>query len=285
VTLKLPPRTISLNIPATYYAIQRSLQNSRKYSPKIRLSKQSTSNPQLHIRTLSVFDQSPSTSQLFMPRGPPPSPKTPTRESSMILLNSIIPAPLRAVPIISRNRNSNENPKKVINTSSVKITNYKDHAREYLSASDCSDNGKDENDDHDDDDNDDKDPNKVLTITQPKLPTRNQSLSRPGTVLRDRILSHNANRYLSLAQVYYSSLDVYKNLSDGSRRRLKSQTRLMTATNENDDAATNTTITSTTTIKTAPIPQSKSVFGFSKTASSMHFGHAAGRLGLQGSVS
>jgi hypothetical protein len=213
-----------------------------------------------------------------MPRGPPPSPKTPTRESSMILLKSIIPAPFRAVSIIPRNRNSNENPKKLTNTSSVKITNYEDHAREYLSASDYSDNDKNENDD-------DKDLNKVSKITQPKLPIRYQSLSRPGTVLRDRILSHSANRYLSLAEVFYSSLDVYKNLPDRSRPRFRSQTRLMTSTNENDDATTNTTKITTKTIKTAPIPQSKSVFGFSKTASSMHFGHAAGRLGLQGSVS
>jgi hypothetical protein len=58
----------------------------------------------------------------------------------------------------------------------------------------------------------------------------------------------------------------------------------MTSTNETDD--TLTTITKTTSAtKTVPMPQSKSVFGFSKTASSMHFGHAAGRLGLQGSVS
>lgn len=216
----------------------------------------------------------------------------------MIFSHFLTTTPLRAIPITPCVRNSSEYERKLMNTSSVKSTNYEDHAREYLSASDCSDNEKDNDDndndknnvkvkdDDDDDDVDDKNPNQLLPITKPKLPLRNQSLSRPGTALRDRLISHNANRYLSLAEVYYSSLDAYKNLSDKSRRRLRSHTRLMPATNENDDAAT-TTMTKTTaltTTKTTPIPQSKSVFGFSKTASSMHFGHAAGRLGLQGSV-
>lgn len=273
-----------------------------KYSSSIRIPKPTTtlppSNTQFNIRALSVFDQSPSTSQFFIPRGPPPSPKTPTQESSMILINSIVPtAPLRAIPIIPRVRNPNENEKKSTNTPTIttttgKITNYEDHAREYLSASDCSDNEKNTNEDNDDDndDDDDKNLNQYLTITKPKLPTRNQSLSRPGTALRDRLLSHNANRYLSLAEVYYSSLDVYKNIPDKTRQRLKPQSRLIpttttttTTTNENDDAATAITKTTTAT-KVTPLPQSKSVFGFSKTASSMHFGHAAGRLGLQGSV-
>jgi hypothetical protein len=197
----------------------------------------------------------------------------------MVLINSIAPTPFRTVSIIPRARNSNENEKKLTKPSPIKIINYEDHAREYLSASDCSDNDKDDNEK-----DDNKDFNRILTITKPKLPVRNQSLSRPGTALRDRLLAHNANRYLSLAEVYYSPFDIYKNFTDKSRQRLRSQKPLIASTNENEDAATTTTKITTTT-KTAPVPQSKSVFGFSKTASSMHFGHAAGRLGLQGSVS
>jgi hypothetical protein len=56
----------------------------------------------------------------------------------------------------------------------------------------------------------------------------------------------------------------------------------MEAANENDDASTAIT---KTTAQLASIPQMKSVFGFPKTSSSMHFGFAADRLGLQGSVS
>ena len=226
----------------------------------------------MQIRATSVFDQSPSTSQLFNPKGPPPSPKTPTQESSMILINPITSLPLRAISLIPHARNFNENEKKIVITPSLKNINYEDHAKEYLSASDASD---------DEDDADEK-KDQILTIIKPKSPVRTHSLSRPGTSLRDRLLNHNTNRYLKLAEVYYSPLDIHKILSEKSRRRLKTQTPLIAPTNDHDETAT--TITKTTTAKTTPIPQSKSVFGFSKTASSMHFGHAAGRLGLHGSV-
>jgi hypothetical protein len=257
-----------------------------KYSSSVRLPKPPTLSAQLQIRALSVFDQSPSSSQIFIPRGPPPSPKTPTQDPSMIFLHSISAAPLRATSITPHARNSNENEKQLPITVAVKNINYKDYAREYLSASDCSDNDKDENDDDEADDDDEKEKalDQALITAKPKLPVRNQPFSRSGTAFHDRLLSSNRNRYLSLAEVCYSSLDVYKTLSDKTRRRLQSQTRLMTSNNENDDALTTTTKITTTT-KTEPLPQSKSVFGFSKTASSMHFGHAAGRLGLQGSVS
>jgi hypothetical protein len=237
-------------------------------------SKQAKSFAQLQIRALSVFDQSPSTSQLFNPRGPPPSPKTPTQESSVIFPQSISSTPFRAISLTPRLlKHSNDNEKKFTKTPSVKNINYEDHAREYLSASDCSDN--------DEEDDDDGVMKKLLAIKKPKLPVRTQSLSRPGTALRDRLFANNTNRYLSLAEVYYSSLDIYKNISDKSQRQSRSQIRLMAPVNENDDAGT---IITKATRKTIPVPQSKSVFGFSKTASSMHFGHAAGRLGLQGSV-
>jgi hypothetical protein len=257
-----------------------------KYSSSSRVPNQSTTNTDLQIRALSLFDQSLSASQLINPRGPPPSPKTPTYDSSMILLNPIIQAPLRAVPIIPHVRNSNENEKKKTTTSSVKITNYQDHVRDYLSSSDYSDNEKAEDNDHDDD----KDLNQLLTIKKPKVPVRKQSSSKPGTSLRDRLVSHNNNRYLSLAEVYYSSFDLYKHFADKSRRALKTQIRLTPSTNETDDTLTTTTktvktTTTKTTATTSSVSQSKSVFGFSKTASSMHFGHAAGRLGLQASVS
>ncbi|CAF4072782.1 unnamed protein product [Rotaria sp. Silwood2] len=278
VPLKLPIRATSLNIQPSY----RSFQSPLKYSPSIRIPKQTPVIDELQIRASSVFDQSPSTSQLFIPRGPPPSPKTPTQESSTIFLTSIIPPPLRAISITPCARNSNENTKKLTHTSSVKITNYEDHARNYLSASDCSDNDNDDdnNDDNDDDkNNNDKNINKLITVKKPKTPIRTQSLPKPGTTLRDRLLTHNTNHYLSLAEVYYSSFDVYKSLTEKSRRRLRPQTRLTMSNNDNDDAST--TITKTT--KTTQGSQTKSGFGFSKTASSMHFGYAAGRLPLQGS--
>lgn len=262
-----------------------------KSSASIRLAKAAPSNAQLQIRALSVFDQSPFASQIFIPRGPPPSPKTPTQESSMIFTHSIMTPPFRAMGIRPRIRQIQENgERRSAHVPSMKTSNYEDHAREYLSASDCSDNENEQNADNDekdeegdDDDDNDKELNEFLTVTQPKIPTRNLPLSRPGTSLRDRLVSNNANRYLSLAEVYYSSLDVYKHLSNKSRQRVRSQTRLGTSSNEMDDAAT--TLSKTTgTIKTSPMPPSKSSFGFSKTASSMHFGHAAGRLGLHGKV-
>ncbi|CAF0720215.1 unnamed protein product [Rotaria sp. Silwood1] len=274
---KLPTRTTSLNIQPSHHSFPSSL----KYSPSIRIPKQTPILDELQIRASSVFDQSPSTSQLFIPRGPPPSPKTPTQESSTIFLSSIIPPPLRAVSITPCARNSNENTKKLTHTSSVKITNYEDHARNYLSASDCSDDDNDDDNENNDNNNNnnDKNINQVITLKKPKVPVRTRSLSRTGTTLRDRLLTHNANHYLSLAEVYYSSFDVHKNLTEKSRRRLRAQTRLTMSNNDNDDAST--TITKTT--KTTQVPQSKSGFGFSKTASSMHFGYAAGRLPLQGS--
>ncbi len=274
-----------MNIPATYQSLQRSSQTLLKYSASSRILKSlpPPSTAQVQIRTLSVFEQSPSTSQMFVPRGPPPSPKTPTLETPLVLPQPVSTAPLRAFSIAPRVRNPNEIEKKSIKTFSMKNPNYEDHAREYLSASDCSDNEKNKNDD--DDNDDDKDQNQLLTITQPKLPARNPSLSRSGTSLRNRLMAHTANRYLSLAEVYYSSLDVHKNFSDKSQRRLRPQTRLMVSTTEDEDGLTTITRT-TSTAKTAPVVSpSKSVFGFSKTASSMHFGHAAGRLGLHGSVS
>jgi hypothetical protein len=191
-----------------------------------------------------------------------------------MVFNPINTAPLRAISLVPHARNFNENEKKLINTPSVKNINYEDHAREYLSASDGSDNDDDEEDE-------DEDKHKALVITKPKSLARTQSLSRPGTSLRDRLLTHNTNRYLSLAEIYYSTFDAQKNLLEKNRGRLRAQARLLIPANDNDDALT--TITKATT-KTTPTPQSKSVFGFSKTASSMHFGHAAGRLGLHGSV-
>ena len=274
--------------------MQRSSQTLLKYSASGRVPKPSPRNAQLQIRALSVFEQSPSVSQVFVPRGPPPSPKTPTLESSLVFPQPVSTAPLRAFSITPRARHSNEVERKSMRTSlSMKNPNYEDHAREYLSASDCSDNEKEEKDngkDDNDNDGDDKDLSEILTITQPKLPGRNPSLSRSGTSLRDRLMTHNANRYLSLAEVYYSSLDVYKNLPDTTRRRLRTQTRLLPSRADDDDKLTTVTKTTVAT-KTAPIvppsvvPPPKSVFGFSKTASSMHFGHAAGRLGLHASVS
>jgi len=239
-------------------------------------------NPsQFDLRSLSVFDQSPSTSQVFIPRGPPPTPKTPTLESSIVGFRSPrMSSPFRTIPLTLRQKHTNENEKKTTTQSSTKTNSYEDHAKEYLSASDCSDN------DDDDDKNNKKEPEPLLTITKPKVPpARTQSLSRTDMSLRDRLLTHATNRYMSLAEVYYSPLDVYKNLATKARRPQRSQTRLMattTTSNENDDAST--TITKVTA-KTMPVPaQSKSVFGFSKTASSMHFGHAAGRLPLQTNV-
>ncbi|CAF0865165.1 unnamed protein product [Rotaria sordida] len=269
---RFPMRTTSLNIQPPY----RSYQTSLKYSPSICIPKQTATIDELQIRASSVFDQSPSTSQLFIPRGPPPSPKTPTQELSTIFISSIIPPPLRAISITPCARNSSENTKKVTNPSPVKIRNYEDHARNYLSASDCSDSDEDNNEDNNDNNN--KNINKVITIKKPKTPQRTQSLSRTGTTLRDRLLTQNTNHYLSLAEVYYSSFDVYKNLTEKSRKGLRAQTRLTMSNNDNDDAST--TITKTT--KTTQGLQSKSGFGFSKTASSMHFGYAAGRLPLQG---
>ena len=260
-----------------------------KSSASVRLAKPPPSNAQLQIRALSVFDQSPFASQIFIPRGPPPSPKTPTQESSMIFTHSIMTPPFRAMGIRPRIRPIQENgERKSAHIPSMKTSNYEDHAREYLSASDCSDNENEQNtDDNEKDeegDEEDKELSEFLTVTQPKIPIRNLSLSRPGTSLRDRLLSNNTNRYLSLAEVYYSSLDVYKRLNNKSRQHVRPQTRLGTSSNEMDDAAT--TLSKTTgTIKTSPIPPSKSSFSFSKTASSMHFGHAAGRLGLHGRVS
>ncbi|CAF2036468.1 unnamed protein product [Rotaria magnacalcarata] len=276
---KLPPRTASLNVATPY----RSFQNSLKYSPSIRAPKSSTSIEDLQIRASSVFDQSPSTSQFFVPRGPPPSPKTPTQDPVTMLLNLIPPAPLRAISLTPCIRPSNENTKKTTYTPSLKTITYQDHARDYLSASDCSDvdNDRKDDDDDDDDDNDnnDKNSNKTTTQTKSKTSVRTQSLPRAGVVAHDRWISHNANRYLSLAEVYYSSLDVHKSISERSHRRLRAHTRTMMCTNDNDDAAT--TASKTTTSKTAPLPSTKSGFGFSKTASSMHFGYAAGRLGVR----
>ena len=253
------------------------------------------SNVQLQIRAMSVFDQSPFASQIFLPRGPPPSPKTPTQESSMIFAPSIMTPPFRAIGIRPRVRHIYESERKSAHAPVVKSSNYEDHAREYLSASDCSDNEKDnenepdedtneEKNEQEDDDEEEKDLNAFLTIKKPKLPVRNLPLSRPGTSLRDRLVTTSGNRFLSLADVYYSSMDVYKHLSNRTRRPVRSQTRLGISNNETDDAATIMSKTTGTT-KTVPMPESKSSFGFSKTASSMHFGHAAGRLGLHGSVS
>ncbi|CAF3334595.1 unnamed protein product [Rotaria socialis] len=275
---KLPPRTASLNVSSPY----RSFQNSLKYSPSIRAPKSSTSIEDLQIRASSVFDQSPFTSQYFMPRGPPPSPKTPTQDPATMLLNLIPPAPLRAKSLIPCIRPPNENTKKPTHTPSLKTITYQDHARDYLSASDCSDVDSDKKDDDDDDDgNDDNDKksSKTTAQTKPKTPVRTQSLSRTGVVARDRWISHNATRYLSLAEVYYSSLDVHKSISERSHRRLRAPTRTMMSINDNDDTVT--TISKTTTSKTAPLPSTKSGFGFSKTASSMHFGYAADRLGVR----
>lgn len=266
------------------------MQTSMKSSGSLRLAKATPSNAQLQIHALSVFDQSPFASQMFVPRGPPPSPKTPTQESSMIFTHSIMTPPFRAMGIRPRIRQIQENvERKSAHVPTVKKSNnYEDHAREYLSASDCSDNeneaNEEEKEENDDGEEEDKELNEFLTITQPKLPSRNVSLSRPGTSLRDRLISTNASRYISLAEVYYSSLDVYKHLNNRSRQRNRSQTRLGISTNEVDDTAT-TLSKATGTIKTSPMPPSKSSFGFSKTASSMHFGHAAGRLGLHGKVS
>jgi hypothetical protein len=245
----------------SHYSFQRSVETPSKYSSSIRLPKQLTSIPQLQVRALSLYDQSLSESQVCLPRTPPSSPKTPRQDSSMISLNSINPSPLQVLSITPRVRNFNENEKKLTNISSVKIANYEDHAREYLSASD-----------------DDKDTNKILSRVKPKLSVCTQSFARPGTAFSVRLLLHNSKRNGSAAKVYYTSSDVQKK----SRQISRSQTRLMGPANEYDDASTAIT---KTTPRLAPIPQMKSVFGFPKTSSSMHFGFAAGRLGLQGSVS
>jgi len=249
----------------SHYSFQRSVETPSKYSSSIRLPKQLTSIPQLQVRALSLYDQSLSESQVCLPRTPPSSPKTPRQDPSMISLNSINPAPLQVLSITPRIRNFNENEKKLTTISSVKIANYEDYAREYLSASD-----------------DDKDTNKILSSVKPKLSVCTQSFARPGTAFSVRLLLHNSKRNGSATKVHYTSSDLQKNSTEKSRQISRSQTRLMVPANENDDASIAITKTNT---QLASIPQMKSVFGFPKTSSSMHFGFAAGRLGLQGSVS
>lgn len=241
---------------------------------------------ELQIRASSVFDQSSSTSQFFVPRGPPPSPKTPTQDPSTMLLNLIPPAPLRAVPLTPCLRNPNESMKKPIHPVTTKtIATYESNVREYLSASDCSDDDDDDKDDDDNNNEDEDDKNASSTTKKKKIKTSSltQPLSRVAVRPRERWISHNATRYLSLAEVYYSSLDMHKSMSERSHKRLRAQTRTKMSNNDVDDSST--TITKTTTSKTASVSQPKSGFGFSKTASSMHFGYAAGRLCLRESVS
>jgi hypothetical protein len=276
-----------LPVPRTFPAPFKSFSTRRA-------SRHSKAYGHLQIRALSVFEHVPMTTMTAItstagvspiPRGPPPSPKTPTQDLSLISPSSLAFGPLRSIPIIPCKRYPIDPDPSPLDRATHRNHGYQDHAREYLSASDCSDS------DHDEETEAEKKRIKqAQTIVKPKLPVRMQSLSRPDTAMRDRVFTHHANHYLSLAEVYYSSLDIYKNIAGKSRRRLRSQTRLTVPGNENEDASTtvsksNTVATTTTPAKTPPSSQSKSVFGFAKTASSMHFGHAAGRLGLQSSVS
>ena len=232
---------------------------------------------QLQIRAQSVFDQSSIFFPSYLPRGPPPSPKTPTQDLSFIVQPSISSNPFRAMPIVPRTRYPTHRESAESRSQLVKTANYDDHAREYLSASDCSE--------PDDDDEVEETTPKEKSTAKAQLASRTRSLSRSDTTTRERLLLQYPNQYLSLAEVYYSSLDMYKSLN----KRSRPQTRAAAPTNDNEEMATNTSRTSkgnTITSKTSASPaQVKSVFGFSKTASSMHFGHAAGRLGLQSSVS
>ena len=293
-------RTTSLNIPSVSNpvpAVFNPLPAPRTFPAPFksfitrRAAKNSKAYSHLQIRALSVFEHAPMTTMTNisglspLPRGPPPSPKTPTQDLSIISPSSLAFGPLRAVPIIPRTKYPIDHDPSPLDRATHKKADYQDHAREYLSASDCSDS------DHDDEiEAEKKRIKQAQTIVKPKLTFRTQSFSRPDTATRDRVFAHHANHYLSLAEVYYSSLDIYKNIAAKSRRRLRSQTRSTLPNNENEDASTtgsksNRVASTTTPAKTPSSSQSKSVFGFAKTASSMHFGHAAGRLGLQSSVS
>ena len=291
-------RTTSLNVPnPVSSAANASLPFYRAFPlpakpPPVSMNrniKPSKSFSQLQIRAQSVFDHSSVFFPNYLPRGPPPSPKTPTQDLSFIIQPSINANPFRAMSILPRTRYSTHRESAESRSQLVRTANYEDHAREYLSASDCSD-GDDEIDQQNDSTKDKI--NKEKSRRKSQIPSRVRSLSRSDTTTRDRLLLQHPNQYLSLAEVYYSSLDMYKNLS----KRSRPQTRAAGQTNDNEETATNGTGTSkgntavaastTSTAKTsASPPQVKSVFGFSKTASSMHFGHAAGRLGLQSSVS
>ena len=245
----------------------------------IRAVRQSKSFLQLHIRAQSVFDQTTYNPQFFLPRGPPPSPKTPTFDPSILIPNSsssFSVSPLRALAIAPQTKYTNDRDR----SKSKMKSNYQDHAREYLSASDCSD----DDDDADDAASDDQEkvvPKSNTSRSRAKFLRRNQTLSRTDNATRDRLTSQN--QYLSLAEVYYSSLDIYKSINEKSRRHLRSQSRLVMPNQENEE--NRTTISKTSgTVKNSQGQESKTVYGFSKTASSMHFGHAADRLTLQPTV-
>ncbi|CAF1360751.1 unnamed protein product [Adineta steineri] len=245
-TFQIPSKVSSRTNPN-----QRSIQTPTKYSSSIRLPKQ------LQPRAQSVFDQSHSESEIFLPRTPPSSPKTPRQESTLLPLHFMKSAPLQSISITPHIRYVNEDKKKSTTISSSKLANYEDYAREYLSKPDCTNEIVD------------KDINEKQSTMKPKLSLGTQSTSRPRTGLSIRLLSHIANRYSDITKYSNSTLNIPKNCTEKSRRILKSKTRSM---NEHNDVS-----------KKESIPPSKSVFGFSKTASSMHFGYAADRLGLQAS--
>ena len=288
VSTPMPSTSNALPIPRTFPAPFKSFSTRRAAKPGKPFG-------HLQIRALSIFEQAPTTTLAIsvtsqvspLPRGPPPSPKTPTQDLSIITPSSLAFGPLRTMPIIPRTKYHIDHDPSPSGRPSHKKPDYQDHAREYLSASDCSES------EHEEETHQEKRRSKhAQTIVKPKPAVRTQSISRPDTATRDRVFAYHPNHYLSLAEVYYSSLDIYKNIAHRSRRRLRSQARMAIPNNDSEDASTTgsksnagAAAATNTSAKTPSSSQSKSVFGFPKTASSVHFGHAAGRLGLQSSVS
>ncbi|CAF0751184.1 unnamed protein product [Adineta ricciae] len=268
MTSKIYPRISSSKVPSTEQSSHRSVQTPIKTCTmsKHSLSKSTASLPQLQIRSLPIHDPFSSEPQIILPRTPPPSPKTPTYEPSITSSQSDAPASLQIISLTPRNRLSNEHKKESpIMSSSAKIATYDEHAQEYLSAVDHSEEVVDK---------DNQQPLISPTIRQLSASTR--SLSRSGTALSVRLLSHVANRYLNLQKNHDSLAEIDTNSPDRIRRTYKPQRRLRTFINDSHEDTTN---------KSKPLevpPRLKSVFGFSKTASSMHFGYAADQLGLQG---
>lgn len=277
-------RTTSLNVPATSTAVlaathslpyHRPFPLTTKTPPAVRAIKHTKSMIQLQLRAQNMFDPAVYNAQFYLPRGPPPSPKTPTQDPSVYFgssLSSMSNNPVRTSTLIPQLKYAVERDR----SNSKMKSNYHDHAREYLSASDCSDDDSEEQER--------QDPKSKPLRSRSKFLQRTQAVSRTDTTNRDRLLSQNP--YLSLAEVYYSSLDIYKAINEKSRRHLRSQSRSMMSHHEIEDNATVfTRTTNNGTGKLSSVQQpTKTVYGFAKASSSVHFGHAAGRLALQSSV-
>ena len=216
----------------------------------------------LRIRALPVFDRSPSYSESIVPCDPPPSP---TGDLTSIRFDSQAATPIRVISIVPRSRQSNEADNAWPPSIAAKRTTYDEHVLQYLSDSDCSTS--------DDEHLHPPSPANIdrsAVISKPKFSHRTPSRARPMTDSRSRSLP-NRN----------SSCDAHENSSHSNRRSVPLKASVILPVYDHDERSAARNRSRAGAAATRPA----SAFGFSKTASSMHFGHAADRLNLHASVS